>query len=79
MLAGGGAAAGWVRNLLADSRVTFEVGGTEFEGRARVVEDPVEQRMARDIVFAKYQPGYGGDLSDWRESALPIAVDVAMA
>jgi len=25
---------------------------------------------------AKYQPTYGGDLSGWRRSSLPVAVDL---
>jgi hypothetical protein len=27
-------------------------------------------------VYGKYQPGYRGDLSRWRASALPVAVDL---
>jgi hypothetical protein len=27
-------------------------------------------------VFEKYAPGYSGDLEDWRERSLPIAVDL---
>jgi hypothetical protein len=27
-------------------------------------------------VFEKYAAGYGGDLTGWREAALPIAVDL---
>ena len=33
--------------------------------------------VARRLVVAKYQPTYGGDLSGWRRSALPVAVDLA--
>ena len=35
-----------------------------------------EDDLARRLVTAKYQPGYGGDLSDWRRSSLPVAVDL---
>jgi hypothetical protein len=31
---------------------------------------------ARDLLFNKYSPGYSGDLADWRERSLPIAVDL---
>jgi hypothetical protein len=27
-------------------------------------------------VYEKYQPGYAGDLRGWRESALPVAIDL---
>ena len=47
-------------------------------GRARVVEPGSdEDDLARRLVAGKYQPTYGGDLSGWRRSALPVAVDLA--
>jgi hypothetical protein len=45
--------------------------------RARVVSDPDEDAWARELLAGKYSGRYGGDLSDWRESAPPIAVDLA--
>ena len=76
MLADDGRRADWVRNLEAAPGVTVRVGDNEVPGAGRVVTDGGEARMARDSVFAKYQPGYSGDLADWRESALPVAVDL---
>jgi len=76
MLAGAGGSSDWVRNLRADPAVTVRVGDHTYDALARVVDDPVEARTARDLVFAKYQPGNHGDLSSWRESALPVALDV---
>jgi deazaflavin-dependent oxidoreductase (nitroreductase family) len=75
LLSGGGRASDWVRNLekMPDARV--RIGGREFRGRARIVTAPDEDHLARELVFAKYQPGYGGDLSGWRNRALPIAID----
>ncbi len=35
-----------------------------------------EQRIARDAVFAKYDSGYGGDLTEWRDTAAPLALDL---
>ena len=35
--------------------------------------------IARALVHDKYAAGYGGDLSGWRRSALPIAVDLRPA
>ena len=50
----------------------------QLPGRARVVEAGTdEDELARRLVAGKYQPGYGGDLSGWRRSALPVAVDLA--
>jgi deazaflavin-dependent oxidoreductase (nitroreductase family) len=79
MLSGGGTRSDWVRNLLTTAAVTIEVGDRKFDGQARVVADPAEGELARAVVHDKYAPGYGGDLSGWRRSALPIAVDLRQA
>ncbi|MEA2058926.1 MAG: nitroreductase/quinone reductase family protein [Actinomycetota bacterium] len=76
LLSGGRDRSDWVRNLVADPIVTVRAGGTDHNGRGRIIDDPTEERLARDTVFAKYASRYGGDLTDWRESALPIAIDL---
>jgi len=77
LLAGGGQRAHWVRNIVADPTVRFRVGDRGLVGRGRVVTDPAEDELARDALVAKYQPGYPGDLTTWRNEALPIAIDLA--
>jgi deazaflavin-dependent oxidoreductase (nitroreductase family) len=77
LLSGGGDRADWVRNLRLDPAVTVRIGETTHAGRARVVEAGTdEDAHARRLVFDKYQPRYGGDLTDWRARALPVAVDL---
>jgi deazaflavin-dependent oxidoreductase (nitroreductase family) len=76
LLAGGGRASDWVRNLVADPIATVVVGGTTVAVHGRVITDEGEARAARDLVFAKYQPAYGSDLTEWRERALPVALDL---
>jgi hypothetical protein len=70
-----------VRNLQSDPAVTVRLGRRDaagLPGRARVVEAGTdEDELARRLVAGKYQPTYGGDLSGWRRSALPVAVDLA--
>jgi deazaflavin-dependent oxidoreductase (nitroreductase family) len=78
MLSGGGDRSDWVKNLMREPRVTVRVADRNFQGRARVVADPAEDVRARDLLFEKYSPGYSGDLADWRERSLPIAVDLAI-
>ena len=75
MLSGGGDRSDWVRNLKKDPGVTARLGGERFEGRARVVEDPEEDALARRLLVEKYarEPG---SLSNWRRTALPVAVDL---
>lgn len=75
-LSGGGDRSDWVRNLIHQPPVTIRVKAGELSGHARLVNDADEDRLARDLVFAKYQPGYGSDLSTWRDHSLPVAVDL---
>jgi deazaflavin-dependent oxidoreductase (nitroreductase family) len=76
MLSGGGRSSDWVKNLLHSPSVVVEVGSARVAGHARVVLAPAEGERARALVYDKYAGGYGGDLSGWRRSALPIAVDL---
>ena len=77
MLAGAGERSDWVRNLQVDPVVTVRVRDVTYDATARViVAGTDEDARARTLVFAKYQPGNEGSLVSWRESALPVALDV---
>jgi len=76
LLAGDAKNSDWCRNIEADGSVTFVVDGETVGRSARRVVDPVEAATAREVVFAKYHPGYGGDLVEWRNGATPYAVDL---
>jgi len=77
LLSGGGESADWVRNLRADPAVTVRVGDAVWGGAARAVPVGTEEAAhARRLVFEKYQPRYDGDLTGWRDAALPVAIDV---
>src|SRR5215470_16563991 len=65
MLAGAGDESDWVRNLRADPAVTVRVRDVTYDARARVVTDADEDRRARDLVFAKFQPRNRGELVTW--------------
>ncbi len=75
MLAGDHAS-DWVKNARRTPAVTMTIGGSAFAGTARVVDQPEEDALARRLILAKYQPGYGEDLSDWGRTALAVAVDL---
>jgi len=83
LLAGGGRTSDWVRNAAADAAVAVRFGtdDTSYVGRARLLDedgtDRAEEERARRLVFTKYQGRSGGDLSDWRVRALPVAIDLA--
>ena len=77
LLSGGGDASDWVRNIRANGGVRVRVGDEESDARARVVADPDERGRGAQLVYAKYQPGYGGNLEDWRERSTVVAVELA--
>jgi len=77
LLSGGGRSADWVQNLLVDDAVQVEIDGQVRPGRGRVVEPDDDADRARSLVFEKYAPRYGGDLTEWRQRALPVAIDPA--
>lgn len=79
MLAGGGARSDWVKNARREPGVTVRIRDVQFPGRARVVESAEEDARARELVVGKYRPRYRGDLSDWGRTALPVAIDLAVA
>jgi deazaflavin-dependent oxidoreductase (nitroreductase family) len=76
MLSGGGERSDWVKNLMREPRVSVRIGSETFAGRARIVNDDEEDERARRLLLDKYTPAYRGDLSDWGQSALPVAVDL---
>jgi deazaflavin-dependent oxidoreductase (nitroreductase family) len=76
MLSGGGDRSDWVKNLIKTPQVRVRIAERTFEGRARIVDDASEDALARRLLFDKYSAGYSGDLSNWRDTALPIAVDL---
>ena len=77
LLAGGGRSSDWVQNALADPAVQVELDGTPHTALARVVGDAVEVERARSLVFDKYTPRSDDDLREWRDVALPVALDLA--
>ena len=76
LLAGGGRSADWVQNLIVDPTVLVELDNTEQPARARVLADGDDAQRARALVYAKYAPRSGNDLSGWRDRALPVALDL---
>ena len=78
MLSGGRDRSDWVRNLQHDPEVTVRIADERFEGRARVVEDPEEDTLARRLLVEKYEQN-PGSLSNWKRTALPVAVDLSIS
>lgn len=78
MLSGGRNRSDWMKNLMRTPAVTVRISGESFEGRARLVEDPDEDELARRLLVEKYEQD-PGSLSNWRRTALPVAVDLPEA
>ncbi|MGC2241416.1 MAG: nitroreductase/quinone reductase family protein [Acidimicrobiia bacterium] len=76
LLSGGGDRSDWVRNLIRTPEVRVRAGGGVFPGVGRIVTDTHEDRLARDAVHDKYAVRSLGDLTRWRETALPVAIDL---
>jgi deazaflavin-dependent oxidoreductase (nitroreductase family) len=75
LLSGGGERSDWVRNLMISPEVVLEIGREKRTAKARVVTDPAEDAKARRVVAEKYRPRYRGDLTDWGQTSLPVAID----
>ncbi len=78
-MAGGRERADWVRNVMADPRVTVRVGDREGRAAGRVLAPGSEEdAVARRLVLAKYQGPGRSDLERWAASALPVAFDLEL-
>jgi deazaflavin-dependent oxidoreductase (nitroreductase family) len=79
LLAGGGRSSDWVSNLESDHRVKVRVDDERRDAVGRILDRPNdvdEAEHARELVFDKYQPRYDGDLIEWRQRSLPVALDL---
>ena len=76
LLSGGGDRSDWVRNLQRTPEVSVRIGRRRFEGRARIVKKKSKDALARRLLVEKYAPRYSGSLADWRQRALPVAIDL---
>jgi deazaflavin-dependent oxidoreductase (nitroreductase family) len=74
LLSGGSDRSDWVKNLVADPRVSIRLGEETRATTARVVTDPDEDAIARRLLVEKYTPRYSGGLEGWGRTSLPIAV-----
>jgi deazaflavin-dependent oxidoreductase (nitroreductase family) len=77
LLSGGGDAADWVRNLRKTAAVRVRIGSRTVAARAREVNAPDEDALARRLLDEKYMGWKTGKrLSSWARNALPVAIDL---
>ena len=75
ILAGGGEGADWVQNIEADPSAVVKIGDHAYRGTGRIVAEPDEATLARDLLPVKYAHREDG-LEEWAISALPVAIDL---
>jgi deazaflavin-dependent oxidoreductase (nitroreductase family) len=78
-LSGARHGADWVRNIVGRPQVSVRVGAVELNGHGRILGEGDEDRLARHLVHGRYQPDYAGDLGEWRDYSLAVAVDLDAA
>lgn len=73
----GSKASDWVRNIAKNPAVSVRIGNQRFQGTGRMVKDKEEEQRARYMIAEKYQEWEEGrTLSQWAQTALPIAIDI---
>lgn len=77
LLSGGGYKSDWVKNLLKDPAVTVRIAQHRVQGTARLVKEIREETIARTRLARKYgENNADGSLSEWAQTALPVAIDL---
>ncbi len=76
LLSGGRDRSDWVHNLQANARVSVELAGEHHTGVARVLEPgTAEDRLARELLVAKYEPIEHDSLEEWGRTSLPVVIE----
>lgn len=75
LLSGNGHGADWVQNALREPQVQLRIRQSEWQAQARLITDPAEDALARELVVGKYTAS-NGELGAWGRSALPVAFDL---
>lgn len=76
LLSGGGRRSDWCQNLENLPDASFRIARTDYPVRGRRITGRTERALARRLVFEKYAPTYGGDLTEWRDASEPYALDL---
>ncbi len=77
LLSGGGEHSDWVKNLRVQPAVQVRIGQYTFAVMARIVNEAGEERLARELLDGKYEEWRPGQsLSEWAQTALPVALDL---
>ena len=77
LLSGGGDESDWVKNMRVQPKVKVRIATRKFTGQARFKLGAEEESQARRLLAGKYQ-GWreGRKLSEWAQTALPVAIEL---
>ena len=78
LLAGNGERSDWVRNLRSQPQVEVRIDGVTYNAAGRVVTAIEEDQKVRQMLVLKYQSSYSDDLTSWGQTALPVALVLAI-
>jgi len=79
LLSGGGLDSDWVKNLLREPKVDVRIDKFNFSGKAMLVNNPEEDKLARELLAAKYYRWKKGKpLNDWARTATPVVVKLSV-
>ena len=69
----------WMKNVKKDATVRFEIGGREFAGNARLLEDHSEEAWTGEVaLYEKYYGKAAKDvIEDWFSLSRLVAVELA--
>lgn len=77
LMSGGGEKADWVQNLIQTPVVTIRIAKETLTATARFDKDKAEDDVVRKTLADKYgEREKDGSLSEWAQTALPVAFDV---
>jgi deazaflavin-dependent oxidoreductase (nitroreductase family) len=80
LLSDAGGESEWVKNLVINPEVSVRLAGGTVAGMARVVVNNLtEERLARQLLAAKYEGWRDGErLSAWATDALPVVIETRL-
>jgi deazaflavin-dependent oxidoreductase (nitroreductase family) len=56
----------WMKNILKNSKIRFRIGGDQYRGKARIVEDEGSFEKGKHALYLKYYGKAGDDvIDDW--------------
>ena len=76
-----GANTDWMKNILENNRVEFEIGKTQFKGTAQIAKDGEAFELGKHALYLKYYGNADEDtINDWfSESTITEISMISMA